>query len=556
MRHLEDGLLLRHLDGELSARKSRQVRTHLEACGRCRSEREALEATIGDCVRYRSNVLAECLPPSPAQWKPLEFEIVEAELAAESAVARLSRLLSPRRNAPLGWALSAAAVLALAVVAIHKLGETPNVEAAALLKKAVAVSEGRPHTPKKLRITTRHRQITRVVYAAGPQAAGESEIAGLFLTARYDWGDPLSAKAYSDWRGHLSRKQDLLQTPDKDSYFIRTTTEEGELLTASLTLRATDFEAVKGRFEFRDGEWVEMTELVDQQTLPASTVAGTTGGVPRQPGIPPVSSSNAAQQVAESSLFAEELQVFTALHQVGADLGDPIEVSREDRDVVVSGTGVSPQHQQQLHILLDRLPHVAVRFSDPSLPASNPPAQEPVTRDAAGPEKPKYPARLEARLGGRPQFERFSGQVLDWTDSAMSRVYALKRLAQQFPVEAEARMGESERRTLHNLGREHAAALSRELRKITNTVIPVLAGLGAAGSAAQPSTAEWQSASEELFAAGRRAETLLAAVLGVSANQPAAEDAAPQLSTALSQFTNDTEHCLRLLSYDDVRQSK
>jgi hypothetical protein len=556
--HADDGLLLRYLDGELSGRKSRQVRTHLEACWQCRAELEALQAMIGDCVRYRKTVLAQGLAPAPERWKPLDFEIVEAELAAESLVARLARLFSPRRNAPLRWALSGAAVLALTLVAIHKLGEAPNVEAAALLKKAVLVSEARPHVPKKLRVTTSHWQLMRVVYAPGPETAGEAEIAKLFHTASYDWSDPLSAKAYSDWRAHLSRKRDVLQTPDKDSYFIKTTTDDGALLSASLKMRSTDFEAVEGRFEFRNGEWVEMTELVDQQTLPASIVAGTAGGMPRQPGMPPVPSSPTAEpEAAEPSSVSEELQIFEALHQVGADLGDPIEVNREGRDVLVSGTGVSHQHQQQLHALLDRLPHVAVRFSDPTFPASNPPAQEPVTRDAAGPEKPKYPARLEARLGGRPQFERFSGQVLDWTDSAMARVYALKRLAQQFPADAEARMTADERRTLHHLAREHGTALSKELSKITTTVIPVLSGVGATGTAARPSaTGQWQLTSEELFAGGRRVETLVAAVLGVSANPPAAEDAASQLLSALLQFTSDTEHCLRLLSYDDVRQSK
>jgi hypothetical protein len=558
MHHVDDELLLRYVDGELSARKSRQVRTHLEACWQCRTELEALQVTIGDCVRYRKSVLAESLPPAPAPWKPLDFEIVEAELASESLAARLARFFSPRRNAPLGWAFSAAAVLALSLLAIHKLGETPNVEAAALLKKAVAVSEGRPHKVKKLRITTHHRQITRLIHAAAPPEAGEAEIAGLFRAARYDWSDPLSPKAYSDWRANLSHKQDQLAAPDKDSYFIKTTTDEGELLSASLKMRATDFESVEGRFEFRNGEWVEMTELVDQQTLPASIVAGTAGGMSRQPGMPPVpSNSGTAPEVPAPSPVSAELQVFAALHQVGADLGDPIEVNREGHDIVVSGTGVSRQHQQQLHILLDRTPHVAVRFSDPSFPASNPPAQEPVTRDAAGPEKPPYPARLEARLGGRPQFERFSGQVLDWTDSAMSRVYAIKRLAQQFPPETEARMTAEERRTLHNLAREHAAVLAKELRKITTTVNPVLSGMGAAGSAAPPSTAaQWQVVSEELFASGRQVETLLASVLGVSANSPATEDAASQLLSAFARFTTDTEHCLRLLSYDDVRQSK
>src|SRR5207249_6106047 len=104
--------------------------------------------------------------------------------------------------------------------------------------------------------------------------------------------------------------------------------------------------------------------------------------MPRQPGMPPDTSS-AAVEIAEASPYSEELQVYAALHEAGADLGDPIEVTREGRDIVVSGTGVPAQHQQKVHGLLDRLPHVTVRFSDPSLPASNPPAREPAARDAA-----------------------------------------------------------------------------------------------------------------------------------------------------------------------------
>ena len=244
----------------------------------------------------------------------------------------------------------------------------------------------------------------------------------------------------------------------------------------------------------------------------------------------------------ERSAYAEELQVFAALRQANADLGDPIEISRQGGEILVSGTGVPHQHQQQLHALLDRMPHVTVRFSDPSLPASNPPAQEPVTRDAAGPEKPKYPARLEARLGGRPQFERFSGQIMDWTDSVMSRVYALRRLAQQFPADAEAQMSAEERHNLHALAQEHVTALAKDLRKITNTVNPVLAGIGGrAGATSTPDAPTWQPATERLFSSGRRVETLLANVLGVSATVTG-DDVASQLLTALAQFSVETEH--------------
>ena len=247
-------------------------------------------------------------------------------------------------------------------------------------------------------------------------------------------------------------------------------------------------EPLEGRFEFRNRDWVEMTELVDQQTNPASNIAGTTGGMPHSPGVPP-ESLNVPAETAEPSAFAEELQVVSALHQLGADLGDPLEISREGRQVLVSGTGIPPRRQQQIHGLLDRLPHVVVRFDDPAFPASATPApSEPATRDAAGTEKSTYQARIEERLGGQPQFERFSSSVLDWTDSAMTRAYALRRLAQQFSASAENEMTAEDRRTLRKLGREHLAAFAKDEQRVANTVNPVLTGMGVGAAVAQHET--------------------------------------------------------------------
>src|SRR5205085_2330130 len=186
------------------------------------------------------------------------------------------------------------------------------------------------------------------------------------------------------------------------------------LISASLKLRMTDFEAVEGRFEFRNRDWVEMTELVDRQTLPASTLAGANGGMSRQPGMPPASMGPPAPGVQTAGAgspddLSGELQVVAALHRLGADLGDPVEIARQGGQVVVSGTGIPPQRQKQIHGLLDPLPNVVVRFSDPDFPAGAPPVQtEPAARDAAGPAQSRYQARIEERLGGRPQFERFS----------------------------------------------------------------------------------------------------------------------------------------------------
>ena len=234
---------------------------------------------------------------------------------------------------------------------------------------------------------------------------------------------------------------------------------------------------------------------------------------------------------------------------MGADLGDPLEITRQGRDVVVSGTGIGPERQQQIHSRLDRLPHVVVRFSDPTFPASTPAVEPATTRDAAVPaDRSSYQARIEQRLGGRPQFERFSGQLLDWTDAAMTRAYALRRLAQQFPPAAADAMRVEDRRTLQALGREHLAVLQNNLAKIQTTVNPVLKSIGGtAGPGEAPAqNASWQPAAEQMLASARRVETLLAVVLGVS--NGTAADAPSQLLTALGQLDGDIAQCQRLLS--------
>ena len=560
LHHPEESQLLLYIDGELPRGKARAVRSHLEACWECRAQVEQLQNVIGECVRYRKNVLAPMLPPAPQAWKELDFASVDAELAAESFAARLSRWLSPRQNAPLRWALSGAFAVALSVVLVHQLRETPKVEAATLLKKAVAISHSRPAATRRVRITTRNRQITRVIgvheIGVSQAVAGEAEVATMFAAAHYDWNDPLSAQSYSNWRGSLAHYEDAVAS-QADSYDITTTTHDSELTSASLKLRSTDLEPLQGRFEFRNHDWVEMTELVDQQTPPASTIsAGTTGGIPRQPGVPPALLEAPAAETASPSPFSGELQVVSALHQVGADLGDPLSISREGKDVLVTGTGIAPKRQQQIHAQLDRLPHVVVRFTDPafsanSFPASNQPVHsEPATRDAAGPEKSPYPARIEERLGGRPQFERFSGQVLEWTDSAMTRAYALHRLAQQFPATSEQALSSEERRTLHALGREHLAELAKDYERISNTVGPVLAGLGvgAAPRQNQADPSAWQTASEDLLTSARRVDTLLAQVLGTGSGERAAENPPAQLSAAMAQLAVRIELCQRMLA--------
>ena len=140
-------------------------------------------------------MLAPSLPPAPEPWRSLDFGRVEAELAEQSVFVRMARFFSPLRQGGVRWALSGAAALVLCFVGVQQLRETPKVQAATLLQKAVLAAQSRPAAHRRLRIATRTGQMTRVVGVAYKPPAREVEIARLFDAANYDWNDPLSAKS-------------------------------------------------------------------------------------------------------------------------------------------------------------------------------------------------------------------------------------------------------------------------------------------------------------------------------------------------------------------------
>jgi hypothetical protein len=234
-----------------------------------------------------------------------------------------------------------------------------------------------------------------------------------------------------------------------------------------------------------------------------------------------------------------------------------VEIARQSGQILVSGTGIPPQHQKQIHEALDSMPGVVVRFQEPGSEGAPPgpggtPPETPAIRDSAGSAPAPFQARLEERLGGRPQFERFSSQLLDGSEAIMSRAHALRRLAQQFPPDMERQLSAEGRRVLRDLGREHVAALARQSGEMDAALGRVLAAMGgtAAPGGVRLESAAWQAGSEELLSAARRVETVLAVLLGMTAPDSPAADTPSQLLAALAQLRASQEHCQRLLSYD------
>ncbi len=512
-RHPENGQLLLYLDGELPAFKARRVRRHVEACWECRAEIRELEKTMAECVGYRRAVLQEHIPAPPQPWIDITREFARAD--------RLKPVPPPHRM----WLRPVAALAVVLVgILIYQLWRTPPVQAATLLRRAVAAEDTRHQKPRHLRIRTNNPQ-------------------PLLRQSDYNWDSPLSVRSYQAWRDGLPRKRDEVTTLE-DRYRIRTTTDTGALASATLTLRAADLWPVEGRFEFRNQDWVEVTEAPEE--TPAPPVAEATSPERRAGIAPPAAApppDHFPASAPEISGLGLELQVVAALHRAGADLGDPIEISRDGERILVAGTGVAPQRQNQIHSALQGLPNVALRFSNPNLsPQADPSPAVPDT--PADSQSARLQARIEAQLGGHAQFEKFSARLLDRSDAAMAQAYALRRLAREFSSDTESGLETKDRAVLRDIGREHVTVLAGELSELHRSLDPLI---GSGAERPHSLAATWQASAEQAFDSTSRVEKLIAVYLGATPGDGPSADVPGSLAAALARLQVDLNNCRRFL---------
>jgi anti-sigma factor RsiW len=540
--HPEEEQLLRYLDGELPVQAAGEVRSHLEACWQCRAALEELQDVVSQCVHYRKNVLQRHLPTPPAPWVDIYRHFDEIDASLEPALfRRIARLLkSPFDTGAKKWALAAVALLVVLGL-FYRYRQTPSVQAAELLRQAVAKANAHSLQPRRIQIRTRNRRLTRPAVATqqtGFGAADPDVLQAMFQRANFSWTDPLSAQSFQSWRNQLADKRDRV-VEENQAYQIETSTSASELRQASLKLRAADLRPVEERLEFSNQEWVEITEVSDDAVPPAPISAGADARrVAGNPSVPSSETSNAAVTPVPAASAADELKVIAALHDVGADLGDPVDVSRSGSEVVVTGTGLAPGRQQEIKNALGSKAHVVVRFSDSPPPNAPDQPLAPNDTSTAGDVR-QLQTRLAEQLGGRANLEQLSAQVLDSSESLMARAYALRRLAEQFTLTAEHDLNPSDRQLLMRLRSEHSTALRQQITEIDRALQPILASapgdFGSAPKSGNP-VEPWQAATEELFQSARRLDKLVGVMFGAAPSETPVGQLPAQLKTGLAQL--------------------
>jgi len=242
---------------------------------------------------------------------------------------------------------------------------------------------------------------------------------------------------------------------------------------------------------------------------------------------------------------ADELRVFVALHLVGADLGEPVQVSRSEGRIHVTGLGIDPSRQARILAALSAIPHLDIRFTEPAPATARVEDFTPAANAGATAAGTGLQEQILRQLGSRNAFEQFSNQTMEHSETLMARAYAVRRLAQRFTVEVEAGLSTDDRRMLTDLRRQHMTVLEQEsnqLLRATQSVVPSMALPVAQASAA----GSWQAASEQMFQLSQQLERSLAVALGAAKGDISSE----RLFTNIAQLKGSIEANRRILSQE------
>ena len=483
--HLPDETLSDLISGELAGGKLRRAQFHLSKCWKCRSRYEQLERAAMGFVELHKKIITPN-PPEASQWREMFLARLD-HAAAEAPSSRWSRLLPHFRFAGptnMNPFLASAVVILVASVVLFFIWQRslPSVSASELLHRAETSDKNSSPSGEagviyqKVQIRTPHGAVERDLYRdrEGRRRAKSEPIAAEFTPlkaklsiAGVNWDEPLSASSYKAWHDSQSEESDQVRHSGKDLLTVTTKTSGGIVVEESLTVREGDFHPVKRTVELLDVGTVEIAELnyavlnwnaVNEDLFePLNPTASPSPSIhtevaPVAPVVP-----TAAQ------LLDAELQARVALHTVGADLGEQVEVIHESHAlaVVVRGLANTRERKRELLAALQGIPNLDVKLRTVDEAVADRQSEEmaPPSRGLAVSGHPALEERLVERFPNVEERSAFVNRGLALFDQALAHAWALRRLEERYIPDQVGLLSQSDRQTLELLVRDHAATI-------------------------------------------------------------------------------------------------
>ena len=314
----------------------------------------------------------------------------------------------------------------------------------------------------------------------------------------------------------VPRLQDAKVQARSDRYEI-------EAPAASLTLDRASYRPVAETIVFGEREFhfeeIAVGTLLETGTPLADTISSTNTLGSGKPAVAP-------RGPRQADLAEAELRARVALHEISADLGEPIEVQSGTQgagSVSVVGIVPSAERKQELLAALRGIPHVTAQL-ETEQEAARRKLNAPVTR--AEPEIVTVHSPIEKELlqyfGDPLAVENFSKHALAVTEDLMVHASALRRLSERYPApgaEGELALSPSSRQMLQKMRRDHYHAMSGTTSELTTSLRPVLQSI----VAAPPEPTERLS----LVASAQEVQRLTLELLSVSGTPDVNESSEP-----------------------------
>lgn len=213
----------------------------------------------------------------------------------------------------------------------------------------------------------------------------------------------------------------------------------------------------------------------------------------------------------------DELKVIAALHRIGADLGDPVVVTRRPEKIVISGAGLEAERIAQLQAAVATIPNVSFDFAAPLTPAAD---ASPVVVQSG--RLSPVQSQIARQFTDHAAFQKFADQTLETSEEILARAHAIRALADRFPLNVESQMSAKSVSLLAAIRKEHITALASAAEDIDRSVMPVLQSLHAnATSTPSPPKVSWQQLADPLLSTAEKMDqvigTMLATTTGSSA---------------------------------------
>jgi hypothetical protein len=558
-KHLSTERTLRYVDGELSKFATWQTTAHLKTCWACQAELDHLKDEIAAIVDAQTMVFTPSLPPPPGPWARLEPRLEQVRCRNVS----LWTKLVPFAGQPLRLNLAySGAALAVVLVALSLWVSPLPVSAKEVLSR-LGAAEG-----KRLAVTERQvlRQRIRVARTSRVSSAKFARVESWqsLRSTYWDSGDPIGAELLKHYESYglgsalpmsLAAVETWVKVAGDEPDARRGWNGITVAVAAGAASRARGLERVS--FHVNTANWCldeltlafadatyQITEqdssVIPREEVPLAVLARLE---PLAPAPSRVAAAPAVPDAGGVPIDMDDLEMGVRydLHQMGADLGEAIEIAPQASGVLrVEARQVSPDIKEKLIALLGRRGSVQLEFQvrGTGAPGRDATRTIPQTRGLIAPADP----RVASFFGSAQAQETYTQSVLETSNTVLAHLHALQELAGRWPEDRERALSSGSRTSLDAMVRDHIRQVTAQTAELQKQLAPLMQHfeIPLAGSAPPRLAVSWQEASVSCLDTGRRVDRLLRSLLTASDSTLAPEEALPILRQDLRALERNT----------------